>query len=396
MLQLSCDNKSNRMLSKSAMNTVTQITRRRQAIIEYSKNKGVTAAARRYNVSRQYIYRWRNRYNGTLESLKDRAHRPHSHPKQHTPEELKLIENMRKRNAHTGLVVLWVKLRQKGYTRSITSLWRMLKKRNLMPVKPPNPKYVPKPYEKKSYPGQRAQIDVKFVPESCIVGDAKVEGKKFYQYTAIDEYSRYRYLEAFEEHSSYSSAVFLEHMLKAFQFPVECVQTDNGQEFTKRLGSSANPTPTLFEACLKQRGIKHKLIKPYTPRHNGKVERSHRKDNDIVNIALHISLKNLFHCGRRFACLIRVISAALLCRRHSAYRRAYPAVIPIAHIVAPDHCFQLLCRVIRTFSAAAVKQLVLHSRNQPTNAFAAGVVMTSASGAVHALLYSILVQRSSV
>ena len=148
VLQLSYDNKSNRMLSKSAMNTVTQITRRRQAIIEYSKNKGVTAAARRYNVSRQYIYRWRNRYNGTLESLKDRSHRPHSHPKQHTPEELKLIENMRKRNAHTGLVALWVKLRQKGYTRSITSLWRMLKKRNLMPVKPPNPKYVPKPYEK--------------------------------------------------------------------------------------------------------------------------------------------------------------------------------------------------------------------------------------------------------
>ena len=69
---------------------------------------------------------------------------------------------------------------------------------------------------------------------------------------------------------------------------------------------------------------------------------------DIVNIALHISLKNfeqqcngyLFHCGgRRFARLIRVISAALLCRRHSAYRRAYPAVIPITHVVAPDHCF---------------------------------------------------------
>ena len=237
---------------------------------------------------------------------------------------------------------------------------------------------------------------LKFVPESCIVGDAKAEGKKFYQYTAIDEYSRYRYLEAFEEHSSYSSAVFLEHMLKAFQFPVECVQTDNGQEFTKRLGSSANPTPTLFEAFLKQRGIKHKLIKPYTPRHNGKVERSHRKDNDIVNIALHISLKNLFHCGRRFACLIRVISAALLCRRHTSYRRAYPPVIPIAHVVAPDHCFQLFCRVIRASSAAAVKQLVLHSCNQPTNTFTAGVVMTSASGAVHALLYSILVQRSSV
>ena len=69
-------------------------------------------------------------------------------------------------------------------------------------------------------------------------------------------------------------------MLQAFKFPVECVQTDNGMEFTKRLGNSKNPTLTLFEASLKQREIRHKLIKPYTPRHNGKVERSHRKDNE--------------------------------------------------------------------------------------------------------------------
>ena len=209
------------------MNTVTQITRRRQAIIEYSLKKGVSAAARRYNVSRQFIYRWKNRYDGTLESLQDRSHRPHSHPNQHTPEDIKLIEDMRKRNMNTGLVVFWVKLRQKGYTRSITSLWRVLKRRNLAPIKPPNPKYIPKPYEKMSYPGQRVQIDVKYVPDACIVGDAKSEGKKFYQYTAIDEYSRFRYLEAFEEHNTYTSAVFLEHMLQAFIFPVECVQTDN-------------------------------------------------------------------------------------------------------------------------------------------------------------------------
>ena len=137
------------------MNTVTQITRRRQAIIEYSLKKGVTAAARRYNVSRQFIYRWKKRYDGTLESLKDRSHRPHSHPNQHTPEEIKLIEDMRKRNMNTGLVVFWVKLRQKGYTRSITSLWRVLKRRDLAPIKPPNPKYIAKPYEQMQYPGQR-------------------------------------------------------------------------------------------------------------------------------------------------------------------------------------------------------------------------------------------------
>ena len=262
------------------MNTVTQITRRRQVIIEYSIKKGVSAAARRYNVSRQLIYRWKKRYDGTVESLKDRSHRPHSHPNQHTDEEIELIKRMRKKNKHTGLVVFWVKLKQRGYTRSITGLWRMLNKLELKPVKLPNPKYIPKPYEKMFYPGQRVQIDVKFVPDACIVGEAKEQGKKFYQYTAIDEYSRFRYLEAFEEHSSYTATVFLEHMLQAFKFPVECVQTDNGMEFTKRLSHTQNPTSTLFEASLKQRGIRHKLIKPYTPRHNGKVERSHRKDNE--------------------------------------------------------------------------------------------------------------------
>ena len=74
--------------------------------------------------------------------------------------------------------------------------------------------------------------------------------------------------------------MFLEHLQKRFPFKIECVQTYNGQEFTKRLGNTENPTPTLFEASLKQCGIRHKLIKPYTPIHNGKVERSHRKDNE--------------------------------------------------------------------------------------------------------------------
>ena len=260
------------------METVTQTMLYRQAIIKYSEKYGVTKAAIRYRTNRQYIYRWKKRYDGTLQSLADRSHRPHHHPNEHTPEEIRLISNMRKRNPNAGLVVFWVKLTQKGYTRSITGLYRFLRKQGQMAIKPPNPKYIPKPYEQMQYPGQRVQIDVKFVPDACIVGDAK--GKKFYQYTAIDEYSRFRYLEAFEEHSTYSSAVFLEHMLKRFPFKVECVQTDNGLEFTKRLGKTQNPTPTLFERTLEQCGIRHKLIKPYTPRHNGKVERSHRKDNE--------------------------------------------------------------------------------------------------------------------
>ena len=268
------------------MKTVTQTILYRQALIKYSEKYGVTKAAIRYKTNRQYIYRWKKRYDGTLESLEDRSHRPHHHPNEHTADELKLIADMRKRNANSGLVVFWVKLRQRGYTRSVTGLYRVLRRQGQMAVKPPNPKYIAKPYEQMHYPGQRVQIDVKFVPAACIVGEAK--GQSFYQYTAIDEYSRFRYLEAFEEHSSYSSAVFLEHLQKRFPFKIECVQTDNGQEFTKRLGNTENPTPTLFESRLEQYGIRHKLIKPYTPRHNGKVERSHRKDNEYF-YATHTS-----------------------------------------------------------------------------------------------------------
>ena len=260
------------------MNTITQTMKFRQAIIEYSLKNGVTKAAIRYNVNRQYVYRWRKRYDGTIRSLADKSHRPHHHPNQHTDDELKLISDMRKRNANASLVVFWVKLRQRGYSRSITGLYRVLRKQGQMAVKPPNPKYVPKPYEKMFYPGQRVQIDVKVVPSACIVGDAS--GQKFYQYTAIDEYSRFRYLEAFQEQSSYSSAVFVEHLLKKFPFKIECIQTDNGQEFTKTYGNTKNPKPTMFENKLNQLGIRHKLIKVYTPRHNGKVERSHRKDNE--------------------------------------------------------------------------------------------------------------------
>ena len=249
----------------------------RQSLLKYAEKYGVTKAAIKYNVNRQYIYRWKRRYNGDIQSLANKSHRPHHHPNQHTEAELQKIKNFRRRNPNTGLVVLWVKLRRSGYTRSITGLYRVLRRQGQMAVKLPNPKYLPKPYEKMRFPGERVQIDVKFVPEACIVGDAA--GEKFYQYTAIDEFSRWRYLEAFQEHSTYSSAQFLEHLIKAAPFKILCVQTDNGTEFTKRLLPGDNG-PSLFETRLEQAGIRHKLIRPYTPRHNGKVERSHRKDNE--------------------------------------------------------------------------------------------------------------------
>ena len=93
---------------------VTQASRYRQSLILYARKYGVTKAAIRYRTNRQYIYRWMKRYDGTLHSLADRSRRPRSHPKQHRPDEMKLIKNMRRRNPNAGLVVFWVKLREGG------------------------------------------------------------------------------------------------------------------------------------------------------------------------------------------------------------------------------------------------------------------------------------------
>ena len=153
------------------MASITQDMRYRLSLIKYAEKYGVTKAAIKYKTNRQYIYRWKRRYDGSIESLRDHSRRPHHHPNQHTLEEIKLITDMRRRNPNAGLVIFWVKLMQRGYSRSITGLYRFLRKQRIMAVKPANPKYIAKPYEQMTYPGQRVQIDVKFVPSVCLVND---------------------------------------------------------------------------------------------------------------------------------------------------------------------------------------------------------------------------------
>ena len=259
------------------MNSITQEMKYKQSLVNYAKKYGVSHASRKYNKHRSYIYRWLNRYDGSVESLACRSRKPHSHPNQHTESELKLIQDMRRRNPKLGMVELWHRLKSRGYTRRPESLFRVMRELGMFPKSKPKKKYTPKPYESMLRPGQRLQIDVKVVPRKCIANPEL----KLYQYTAIDEYSRLRYLGAYAEQSTYSSADFLSKCVKWFKrrgITVECVQTDNGFEFTNRFSNSKRDLPTLFEATAANLGIRHKLIKPYTPRHNGKVERSHRED----------------------------------------------------------------------------------------------------------------------
>lgn len=87
------------------MASITQDMRFRLSLIRYTEKYGVTKAAVKYKTNRQYIYRRKRRFNGSIESLRALSRRPHHHPNQHTPEEIKLISDMRRRNPDAGLVV---------------------------------------------------------------------------------------------------------------------------------------------------------------------------------------------------------------------------------------------------------------------------------------------------
>ncbi len=251
--------------------------RYRQSLMQYTEKYGVSRASRKYNKSRSYIYFWKKRWDGSLESLSCQSRRPHHHPNEHTPEELKLIRDMRRRNPTLGMVELWHRLKQRGYTRRPESLFRVMRKLGMFPPRKPQNPYKPKPYEQMTHPGERIQIDVKVVPLKCLANPEE----RLFQYTAIDEFSRLRFLYGYPEQSTYSSADFLRRAVAWYKrrgITVECVQTDNGFEFTNRFSNSQKDSFTLFEKTATELGIRHKLIRPYTPRHNGKVERSHRED----------------------------------------------------------------------------------------------------------------------
>ena len=253
---------------------LSQMKHFRQRIIKYLEKHTVTEASIRFRISRKTIYKWKNRYDGTLESLEDRSHRPHNSPKAHSEKELKLIRRLAKKHNWTDLILIYQELKERyNYQRSYGGLKQVIAKMKKNKAKKKN-KRKPKPYKRAAYIGQKVQIDVKFVPSECVT-----DGKKYYEYIAVDECSRWAYRQMYDEHSTYSSYKFLLELIKAAPFQIREIQTDNGTEFTKAL-LSKNPEKTIFEQELEKLGIIYHRIRVATPRHNGKVERQNRQDGE--------------------------------------------------------------------------------------------------------------------
>lgn len=257
---------------------ITEEMRYRERLCRYALNHGVTKAARRYHTNRQFVYRQLAKYDGTVRSLALKSRRPHGHKHQHTAEELALIRRMYRRNGKYGLAETYVRCRVNGYRRSFGSMCRQIRQKGFQAKRMmKRQSYVKHEREDGQFPGDKVQIDIKYVPAQCI--RFPTYGCRYYQITAIDEFSRRRVLRIVREKSTYETAKFLRALEGELGFKIHRIQVDNGREFAND-DEVTEKISAFMKVCL-EKGYTLQRTRPYSPWQNGKVERSHREDAKI-------------------------------------------------------------------------------------------------------------------
>lgn len=242
-----------------------------------------------FKVNTRTLYRWRSLYDGTLDSLENKSSRPHTpHPNSHTADEARNIITLFKKAPDLTYNEAWGILRQKfAYNRSFGGFYNFVVRNNIRPHEEIE-RYVPQPYDTPEMLGTKMQMDVKYVPTECYKGVKLYEDDdKYFQYTMIDEATRERFIYPYKEHNVSSTLDFVKRAITFFGYIPEIIQTDNGLEFTNHKEKKYKDGKTIttkkehaLDMLCEKLKIKHQLIRAYTPRLNGKVERSHRSDQE--------------------------------------------------------------------------------------------------------------------
>lgn len=278
--------------------SITYTAAKRKKICDYALKHSKMKAHELYGVSRPTIDRWLNRYDGTKQSLVEYSRKPNHHPNQSTPEEVKLICDMWAKNKEFGVDYMFGILKRKhDYKRCRETVYNVLRRAGLKYIPPKKKRRrANKKYNGAVIPGQKLQMDVKFVPNECLSDVQRANGERYYQWTIIDEATSLRFLYWYNSKECANSVDFVKKAQRYYPFKLQEIQTDNGKEFTNRF-SNTNALSELDE-YLNEVGIKHKLIRPATPWHNGRVERSHRTDDKFFYSRLSFySLKDLNNQG---------------------------------------------------------------------------------------------------
>jgi transposase InsO family protein len=242
--------------------------RRRFIVLEFAEKSGnVAKECREFEVPRSSFYRWKKAYEaGGREALLRKRPVARSHPRQIPPEYVEKILHLRS-TYHLGPQrIAWYLERYHGFTTSCSSVYRTLKRNGVGPL----PRHVgrraihTRRYAKK-VPGHQIQVDVKFL-NLRTEDDRKI---RRYQFTAIDDATRVRALKIYQKHNQKSAIDFIDHVVERFPFRIHTVRTDRGHEWQAQ-----------FHWHVEDKGMRHVYIKPRSPQLNGKVERSHRTDQE--------------------------------------------------------------------------------------------------------------------
>jgi transposase InsO family protein len=236
--------------------------KQRLAIVEWAMERGIKPAGERFGLDRKTVREWRDRYRargilGLVPAYPERR-------KSRVPADvIALIEQARRELQYgAARTRIWLRRAHKRQvpmatiSRTFVRLGlRYLPRSRRRASRPRQLKLFEKPN-----PGDSVQVDVKII---------KLLGRKAYQYTAIDDCTRFRVLRLYRELNQRSSVDFLGEVRRALPFPIHQLQCDNGTEFSLD-----------FALTVQEAGIRLRYIRPRRPQQNGKVERSHRIDNE--------------------------------------------------------------------------------------------------------------------
>jgi len=224
------------------------------------------------------LERWIATYlKGGVAALVPLSTRPKTNPKD-TPIKLKeRVIALRKKTKLCALKLHW-RLDKEGIVIHERTIGKILKTERLVRkyrVKKVKYKY----YRSFRKPGELVEIDVKHVPGT-------VAGRRYFQYTAIDTATRWRYLRVFPEEATEHSVEFLRDVIERFPHTITGVKIDNHSTFTNYyVGTTGRHDKTVktlhaLDRFCAERNITHYLIDPGHPAQNGTVERSHREDQE--------------------------------------------------------------------------------------------------------------------
>jgi len=260
-------------LKKKARSTRDRDVRQKIELFLLALKLGdVSEACARRGFSRKFYYKWWNRFEGSgfkLTALDEESRRPKRSPNQTSDEIEVKIRWLQKK--HYGSRQIEAHLKRAGNKRSRKTVCHIMNgRKKVKRGSRARLKTHQKRYEL-PIPGQRFQMDVKYVP--CLI-----DSKKAYAYVIVDECTRWRFAKTYHSLDAGTTVQFLMEFRLICPFPIHTIQTDNGQEFTYKLNPVAQHIEHPVDIWCEKEGIRHRLIPPGVKELNGKVERSHRID----------------------------------------------------------------------------------------------------------------------